>query len=56
LLKWVPGYTEVLGNELADSLAKEATELVSDSYETSFAFLGSKIRELKTVEWQSVLD
>jgi ribonuclease HI len=55
-IHWVPGHTEVTGNETADTLAKEATELVPDSYETSFAFLGSKVRELKRLEWQALLD
>ena len=55
-LNWVPGHTDVVGNELADSLAKEATTLTPESDETSFAALGCKINELRTVEWNALLD
>ena len=44
------------GNEAADGLAKEATMLVSDSYKTSFAYLGSKIKAINALEWQVLLD
>jgi ribonuclease HI len=54
-LNWVPGHTDVYGNELADSLAKEATTLTPVSDETSFATLGCKINELRTLEWHTVL-
>ena len=43
-------------NEAANGLAKEATILVPDSYETSFAYLGSKIKAINTLEWQALLD
>ena len=46
----------MLGNELADSLAKEATKLAPSSYNISYAYLGSQIRNLATQEWQEILD
>lgn len=54
-LNWVPGHTDVAGNEAADSLAKEATKLDSDSDETSFALLGQKIKQTSSVEWKEML-
>jgi ribonuclease HI len=55
-INWVPGHTDVHGNELADSLAKAATKLVPSTDETSFAVLGCRAREVSTREWKSVLD
>ena len=43
-------------NEAADGLAKEAIMLIPNSYETSFAYLGSKIKAINTLEWQALLD
>ncbi len=45
-LNWVPGHTDIEGNEIADSLAKEATKLDPAEDETSFAILGLKIKAL----------
>ena len=55
-INWVPGHTKVYGNELADSLAKQATTLAPDTNETSFAVLGCKAKEVSIREWESVLD
>jgi len=40
----VPGYTDITGNVIADSLAKEATKLDPLEEETSFVILGLKIK------------
>ncbi|EDN94242.1 hypothetical protein SS1G_10115 [Sclerotinia sclerotiorum 1980 UF-70] len=50
-LNWVPGHTSVQGNELADSLAKEATKIPSSSHETSYASIGMDIKRMKSENW-----
>lgn len=47
---------EVYGNELADSIAKQATTLAPSTNEASFAVLGCKAKEVSTREWKLVLD
>ena len=47
---------DIPGNEAANGLAKEATQLVPDSYETSFAYLGSQIKAINNLEWQAILN
>jgi ribonuclease HI len=54
-LHWVPGHTEIPGNELADALAKEATKETPNSYETSYALLGYKIKQIGRSEWEALL-
>ena len=55
-INWVPGHTDVYGNELADSLAKAATKLIPSINETSFAVLGCRARKVSSREWELVLD
>ena len=53
-INWVPGHEDILGNERADTLAKEGTKRPPESDSPSFAFLGMKIQELKAQEWALV--
>ncbi|EDO04154.1 hypothetical protein SS1G_06637 [Sclerotinia sclerotiorum 1980 UF-70] len=55
-LNWVPGHTSVQGNELADSLAKEATKIPSPSHETSYASIGMDIKRMKSENWIAILN
>lgn len=54
-LHWVPGHTNITGNELADSLVKGATNGDPESQETSLALLGLKIKHISSSEWQTTL-
>ncbi|EDN93481.1 hypothetical protein SS1G_09348 [Sclerotinia sclerotiorum 1980 UF-70] len=55
-LNWVPGHTSVQGNELADSLAKEATKILSSSHETSYTSIGMDIKRMKSENWIAILN
>jgi hypothetical protein len=48
---WVPGHMDILGNELADTLAKQSTLEVPESREISLAYLGSRLRSLNLEAW-----
>lgn len=55
-IQWVPGHQDILGNELADRLAKEGTVAAPTSTETSYALLGMKIKEKAKEEWAQILE
>lgn len=54
-LYWVLGHTNITGNDLADSLAKEVTKADAELQEASFAILGLKIKHISSTEWQTEL-
>ena len=53
---WVPGHQNIIGNEKADALAKEATKLDPNSSKTSLAVIGTRIKQLGEQEWHSYLE
>jgi ribonuclease HI len=58
-LIWVPGYTDIIGNEEADVLAKIGTTspiLEPELVKTSFAFLGVQINKVKKQEYRLLLE
>jgi ribonuclease HI len=54
-IHWVPGHTDIPGNERADSLAKSAAKQTPISNITSLAMTGIKIKGLATIDWQKIL-
>lgn len=51
-IEWVPGHSDVKGNERADFLAKEAAKQKQKSPYKSFAFLKRKTKEKDLIEWE----
>ncbi|PVH75553.1 hypothetical protein DL98DRAFT_551596 [Cadophora sp. DSE1049] len=47
---------KIYGNELADSLTKQATTLALNTNKTSFAVLGCKAKQVSTKKWESALN
>ena len=55
-IQWVPGHTEVAGNEIADKCAKDATGLPGrcpDSF-TSLSYIKRQIQKMSLREWQQI--
>src|SRR2546421_10645277 len=53
-ISWVPGHSDVEGNEHADRLAKEDTTLQDDTQEAYIflAYLGRMVKNQRFQEWQ----
>jgi len=53
-ISWVPGHSDVEGNEHAERLAKEGTILQDDTREAyiSLAYLGRMVKTQRFQEWQ----
>ena len=54
-LSWVPGHQDILGNEIADQLAKMAAKATPSTSTQSLAMTGMKIKEIEIQEWKVVL-
>jgi ribonuclease HI len=55
-IQWVPGHTEVIGNEAADRCAKQAADLTPRSRQsfTSIAYVKRQIQQAGQREWQQL--
>ncbi|WP_432712296.1 reverse transcriptase domain-containing protein [Pedobacter sp.] len=54
-LCWVPGHQDILGNEKADSLAKEAAKLPPSTTTTSLAIASIRTKDLAKDQWNQEL-
>ena len=52
-VSWVPGHMDIRGNDRADEIAKEATELAPETEIISIAKLQRQLREKMRTEWTS---
>lgn len=53
---WVPGHTDLTGNEKADEMAKTGAYKMPITYQTSYAMLGLQVKQLAIDEWYRKLE
>ena len=56
ILAWVPSYVGIKGNQMADTLTKEATKMMTTTLKLPFTDYKTKIKHFIRRKWQTIWD